>query len=192
MKATRHDEQRHQVVEAAAAVIRQFGFQKTTMNDIARALRMGKSSLYHYFQNKEEIFVEVLKTDLDGLRAEFMDAIESERTAEGKLRAYVLKRTELLARTTREHMELLEATTERYELLLKIHEIYDKDEIRIISSILEAGVKAGEFRVEDVKETSAALVTAFRAFEYPFFAAARPEKVMSSLLDILFRGIVRR
>lgn len=192
MKATRHDEQRHQVVEAAAAVIRQFGFQKTTMNDIAKALRMGKSSLYHYFPNKELIFVEVLKNDLDGLRAEFLGAIESERTAEGKLRAYVLKRTELLARKMREHMELLEATAERYELLLKIHEIYDKEEIRIISSILEAGVQAGQFALDDVKETAAALVTAFRAFEYPVLPASRSEKVLSSLLDILFRGILRR
>ncbi len=192
MKATKYDALKQQVVEAAASVIRQFGFQKTTMNDIARALRMGKSSLYHYFPNKEVIFVEVLRRDIDGIRAEFLGAIDSQRTPEGKLRAYVMKRTELLARKMREHMELLEATTERYELLLKIHEIYDKDEIRIISSILEAGVQAGQFALDDVKETAAALVTAFRAFEYPFFAAGRPEKVVSSLMDILFRGILRR
>jgi AcrR family transcriptional regulator len=183
---------RHQVVEAATAVIRQFGFYKTTMNDIARALGLGKSSLYHYFPTKESIFVEVLRSEIEGLRSEFMRAIQAEATSEGKLRAYVLKRTEILARKLREHMEFLEATSERYDLLLKIHEIYDQDEISIISSILEQGVAEGQFTIPDVKTTAEAIVTAFRAFEYPFNPDAHPEKAMESLLDVLFLGILKR
>jgi len=192
MRARTHEDQKQLVVEAAASVIRQFGFVKTTMNDIAKALHMGKSSLYHYFATKEQIFLEVLKNEIEGIRAEFMDAIEAEKMPEGKIRAYVLKRTEMLGRMLREHMGFLEATAERYELLLKIHEIYDRDEIRIISSILTQGVAEGHFAIADVKATSTAMVTAFRAFEYPFFPAAHPEKAMESLLDVLFLGILRR
>jgi AcrR family transcriptional regulator len=183
---------RLQVVQAATAVIRQFGFYKTTMNDIARALGLGKSSLYHYFPTKESIFVEVLRTEIEGLRSEFMRAIEAEATSEGKLRAYVLKRTEILARKLREHMEFLEATSERYDLLLKIHEIYDQDEISIISSILEQGVREGQFTVVDPGTTAEAIVTAFRAFEYPFYSEVHPERAMESLLDVLFLGILKR
>jgi AcrR family transcriptional regulator len=192
MKAKTHEDQRRHVVEAAASVIRQFGFEKTTMNDIARALHMGKSSLYHYFATKELIFVEVIRNEIEELRTEFMSAIDEAKTPEEKIRAYVLKRTELLGRKLREHMGFLEATVERYDLLLKIHEIYDRDEIRIISSILTQGIAEGHFAVEEVKATSIAMVTAFRAFEYPFFPAAHPEKAMESLLDVLFLGILKR
>ena len=183
---------RQQVVEAAATVIRQFGFEKTTMSDIARATGLGKSSLYHYFPTKEAIFVEVVRSEIEGLRSEFMRAIETASSSEEKLRAYVLKRTEILARKLREHMEFLEAAPERYDLLLKIHEIYDPDEIRIISSILESGVAEGQFTIADVKTTAEALVIAFRAFEYPFDSAAHPEEAMKSLLDVLFLGILKR
>jgi AcrR family transcriptional regulator len=191
MSKTR-ESQRQQVVDAAAAVIRQFGFDKTTMGDIARALGLGKSSLYHYFPTKESIFVEVVRSEIESLRSEFMRAIEAEATPEGKLRAYILKRTEMLARKLREHMEFLEATSERYDLLLKIHEIYDQDEVRIISSIIEQGVAEGQFTIADARTTAEAVVTAFRAFEYPFYADVHPQRAMESLLDVLFLGILKR
>ena len=68
MRDKTYEEQKTSVVQAAAGVIRQFGFEKTTMGDIAKALHMGKSSLYHYFSNKEDIFLEVFKTEVEELR----------------------------------------------------------------------------------------------------------------------------
>ena len=192
MKTQSYDDQKLLIVEAAASVIRQFGFEKTTMNDIARAVRMGKSSLYHYFANKELIFVEVIRSEIDGLQAEFLSTIEEQKTPAGKIRAYILKRTEMLDRKLREHLGFLEATAERYDLLLKIHDIYDRDEISIISSILSQGVSDGQFTIPDVTATATAMVTAFRAFEYPFFPAAHPEKAMESLIDVFFLGILTR
>ena len=125
------------VVQAAAGVIRQFGIQKTTMNDIAKALHMSKSYLYHYFTRKEDIFLEVFRTEVSELRGEFLKAIEAEPTPEGKLRAYILTRTEMYRRKLKQHMEFLEATAERYDLLLRIHAMFDADEMGIISGILE-------------------------------------------------------
>ena len=128
MHGKTYEDQKASVVQAAALVIKQFGFGKTTMNDIAQALHLGKSSLYHYFQSKEDIFVEVFKTKVAELRGEFLKAIDAEPTPEGKIRAYILKRTEMLRRKLTEHMEVVEDTPERYDLLLRIHEIFDEEE----------------------------------------------------------------
>jgi AcrR family transcriptional regulator len=190
-----YDEQKQSVVQAAAVVIQQFGFEKTTMGDIANALNMGKSSLYHYFTSKEDIFLEVFKTEVAELRGEFLKAIEAQPTPEGKIRAYILKRTEMLQRKLKQHMGFLEATKERYELLLRIHQMFDADEISIISGILESGVAEGRFAVRDIPTTSTVIVTAFRAFEYPFAADVQPaqmEKDLDSLLEVLFKGLLRR
>ena len=190
-----YDEQRNSVVQAAVRVIQQFGFGKTTMNDIARALRMGKSSLYHYFRSKEDIFLEVFKNEVAGLQGEFLKAIEAEHTPEGKLRAYILKRTEMYRRKVDQHMEFMEATTERYELLLKIHEIFDPEEIRIISGILQQGVAEGRFSIHDIPMTATVMVTAFRAFEYPLSAALPPaetERTVDFMLEIVFHGLLTR
>src|SRR5271157_2062757 len=123
MRDRTYDEQKTSVVLAAAAVIRQFGFEKTTMGDIAKALHMGKSSLYHYFSTKEDIFLEVFKNEVDELREEFLRAIEAEKTPEAKFRAYILTRTEMFRRKLNQHMEFIEATAERYDFLLKIHQM---------------------------------------------------------------------
>ena len=195
MRDKTYDEQKTSVVQAASAVIRQFGFDKTTMGDIAKALHMGKSSLYHYFTSKEDIFLEVFKDEVEELREEFLRAIEAEKTPEAKFRAYILTRTEMFRRKLNQHMEFLEATAERYELLLRIHQMFDQDEIRIISGILEQGVAEGRFSIPDVHTTAVVIVTAFRAFEYPFSLSATPseiEKDLDSLLEVVFKGILRR
>jgi AcrR family transcriptional regulator len=195
MHGKTYGDQKLSVVQAAAKVVQQFGFGKTTMDDIAKALHMGKSSLYHYFTSKEDIFLEVFKNEVAELRDEFLKAIEAERTQEGKLRAYILKRTEMYRRKLNQHMEFIEATTERYELLLRIHEMFDPDEIRIISGILEQGVAEGRFSIRDIPMTATVMVTAFRAFEYPFSVAQQTvdtEKTLDSLLEVVFQGLLTR
>jgi|SRR5271157_3780385 len=195
MRDKTYDEQKMSVVQAAAGVIRQFGFEKTTMGDIAKALHVGKSSLYHYFTSKEDIFLEVFKNEVEDLREEFLRAIEVQKTPEAKFRAYILTRTDMLRRKLNQHMEFIEATTERYELLLRIHQMFDQDEIRIISGILDQGVAEGRFSIPDVHTTAVVIVTAFRAFEYPFSPSAdqsEAEKTLDLLLEVVFKGILRR
>ena len=196
MHGKAYDDQKAAVVQAAAVVIQQFGFEKTTMGDIAKALHMSKSSLYHYFTSKEDIFLEVFKNEVAGLRDGFLKAIEAAPTPEEKIRAYFLKRTEMYRLKLNQHMGFVEATTERYDLLLRIHEMFDEEEIRILSGILSQGVTEGRFSVRDIRTTSTAIVTAFRAFEYPFSTAMQSfsdtEKDLDCLLDVLFQGLLRR
>jgi len=195
MDGAAHEDYRKRILHTAGNVIRQFGFEKTTMSDIARALRKGKSSLYHYFTNKEQIFEEVLRSEIDELKVEFLRIIEEEPTVEGKIRAYVLNRMEVFRRLARRHMSFIESTAERYDLLLKIHEEYDLEEVRIISDIFARGVKEGRFMIRDISTTATTFVTALKAFEYPFSKvanAARTGKELGSLLEILFSGILAR
>jgi AcrR family transcriptional regulator len=195
MHGKTYDDLKTSVVQAAARVIQQFGLEKTTMTDIAKALRMGKSSLYHYFTSKEDIFVEVLRYEVMEIQAEFLKAIQAEPTPEGKIRAYIQKRTEILRQKLKQHMAFIEATPERYDLLLRIHELFDEDEIRIISGILEEGNASGRFAVSDVRTTATAIVIAFRAFEYPFSAALETgelDRNVDSLLDVFFNGLLKR
>jgi AcrR family transcriptional regulator len=190
-----HDDFRKLILHAAGNVIRQFGFEKTTMNDIAKAIRKGKSSLYHYFTNKEQIFEEVLRSEIAELKVEFMKVIEAEPAPESKIRAYVLNRMEMFRKLARRHMSFIERTAERYDLLLKIHEEYDQEEIRIISEIFTQGVAEGLFVIRDIPTTAATFVTALKAFEYPFSKLSNPARTgreLGSLLEMLFSGILAR
>jgi AcrR family transcriptional regulator len=184
-----------QILNTAEAVFHHFGFAKTTMQDIARALQKGKSSLYHYFASKDEIIVELLHKEIAELKAEFFKAIDAEATPERKIRAYILTRMKMFQQKMSQHMSYIEQTSEREELLRRIHAIYDPDEIRIISGLLQEGVAGGRFAIDDIPATAEAMVYSLKAFEHPFTQAmdeAGIERMLDFTLQILFYGIVPR
>ena len=53
--AARETEQRARIVATAERLFREIGFQKTTVADIARELRMSPANVYRFFGAKSEI-----------------------------------------------------------------------------------------------------------------------------------------
>jgi len=60
------------------------------MEEVAKALKMGKSSIYYYFNSKEEIFDAVVLYEANILRNELTTAIKSVESPIGKMEKYVL------------------------------------------------------------------------------------------------------
>jgi AcrR family transcriptional regulator len=58
-------EKRRSVYEVAATVFAQYGFRRTTMNDIAQAAGISRPALYLMFDNKEHLFHELSSYRLD-------------------------------------------------------------------------------------------------------------------------------
>ncbi len=78
-RATRHDNRRQRLLDAAAGLFRERGFHVTSMRDIARAVGMLSGSIYYHFSSKEEMLRAV---DEEGLRhiAALFDAAVAEET----------------------------------------------------------------------------------------------------------------
>jgi TetR/AcrR family transcriptional regulator, cholesterol catabolism regulator len=56
---------REDILLAAAEVLRQNGYDATTMKDIAAKVNLTAASLYHHFKNKDFLLLEVLKIGLE-------------------------------------------------------------------------------------------------------------------------------
>ena len=52
-----------QIIKVAQKRFGQYGFEKTTMNEIASDLNMCKGSLYYYFPDKEHLYIAVAKKE---------------------------------------------------------------------------------------------------------------------------------
>ena len=52
----KHQAKRDAVYDAASAVFAQYGFRRTTMNDIAKSAGISRPALYLMFENKEDLF----------------------------------------------------------------------------------------------------------------------------------------
>lgn len=50
------DDRKQELVTTATEVFLKYGYKKTTLDDVADAVGMQKSSLYHYFKNKDDLF----------------------------------------------------------------------------------------------------------------------------------------
>ena len=53
-------ERRHEIQRAAAKVFKQRGYQGTTLNHVAEALKTDRASLYYYVGGKEELFQDIV------------------------------------------------------------------------------------------------------------------------------------
>jgi TetR/AcrR family transcriptional regulator len=68
-----YDEQREQILAAAAYMFAQRGYTATTMNELAAACGVSKPTLYHYVRDKHDLLAQIARghvTRLEALLAE--------------------------------------------------------------------------------------------------------------------------
>ncbi|MEC7761294.1 MAG: TetR/AcrR family transcriptional regulator [Pseudomonadota bacterium] len=70
-----YDEKRSSILRTSAKLFATHGYDGTSVTDITRACRISKSTLYHYFQSKEDILYEIAHSYMTGFLAD-MEAFE--------------------------------------------------------------------------------------------------------------------
>ncbi len=86
---TAYNRKREDILKAAEKRFSRHGIKKTTIEEVARDLRIGKTSLYNYFNSKEHLFQETVKW----LCADFLETIKTnfnneELSPEERLKVY--------------------------------------------------------------------------------------------------------
>ena len=56
---------RQEILRTAARLFQQQGYDATSMNDVAAALKLSKGGLYHHFQSKDEILFHIMSHAMD-------------------------------------------------------------------------------------------------------------------------------
>jgi AcrR family transcriptional regulator len=190
------EEIRESVLNVAQEIFTRYGFQKATMDDIARAMGKGKSSIYYYYSSKEEIFSAVVEKELSELRSKIMAAVELATGPREKLKAYVNERMQGLGKMVNLFNVLRTEFIAQRDFTDQIRMKTDEEEIRIIRSILDEGVSGGIFNLEDTWLTSIVIVTALKGMEIPLVISSKEENhleiTLDRLLDILFYGMLKR
>jgi AcrR family transcriptional regulator len=186
---------REAIVDIAREIFARYGYRKTTMDTIARAARKGKSSVYYYFKNKEELMQAVLDKEIAGLKREIANAMALATDPQEKFHTYVLTRMRIFGRIARSFSTFKYEYLEEYNIIQRLRENYDKYEMKFIRDILEEGLKKGVFSMADPQMTAFAIVVALKGFEYMWATEEDLEKIekkILSLTDILFNGILKR
>jgi AcrR family transcriptional regulator len=193
---TQKDNIRESIVNAAIDIFSKYGFKKTTMDDIAMALGKGKSSIYYYFRNKEEIFQAVLEKEVTLLKSKLQEAIDEKKNPKGKLKAYIITRMDGFERMLNFYNAVKNEYLAQFAFIESIRYRYDQEEIANVQLILEEGIEKEDFSIEDPYLASLAIVTSMKGFEIPLFIQGRRgqdlEQRVDKLLKMLFNGILKK
>ena len=193
---TQKDNIRESIVNAASDIFSKYGYRKTTMDDIALALGKGKSSIYYYFRNKEEIFQAVLEQEVILLKSKLQKAVNGKKHHKGKLKAYIITRMQGIESMLNFYNAVKNEYLAQFEFIERIRYRYDQEEIANIQGILEEGIEKGVFRIDDTFLASIAIVTSMKGFEIPLYIKRKEgqelEPRVDKLLKMLFNGILKK
>ncbi len=70
---------RQEILRTAARLFQQQGYDATSMNDVAAALKLSKGGLYHHFQSKDEILFNLMNHAMDITQERVIDAVREDR-----------------------------------------------------------------------------------------------------------------
>lgn len=185
-----HENYRNKIITKSQAIFERFGYKKTTIADIARALTKGKSSIYYYFNSKEEIYIAVLEAEANQLKKKVLQAVNAEPLAESKIKAYIETRMLSLKNLTNLN-NYIQNSFLPDERLRKLRESYDNVEIKIILDILNYGIHKNRFSVKNPELTAIMLLTIIKSLEIPVLNESLEslQDRIDELLPILFHGI---
>ncbi|WP_405801001.1 TetR/AcrR family transcriptional regulator [Streptomyces sp. NBC_01506] len=138
------------LLEKATLLFAEKGYENTTLQDVAAAVGVSRTALYHYVTSKEELLAMLVERMSLGL-ADTLAALwaRTDLTPEGKLREL----TDMLVRQRAEspHQFRVHDQTESVlpEPLRSRHRQARRDVLAALSGVIEEGVGKGEFKPLD-------------------------------------------
>ena len=182
---TKEDFVRMQIIEASKTVFKKHGYKKATMNHIAKASDKGRSTLYYYYQNKNEVFEAFVKAEYEKRIKETSNNVSKEYSIEKNLSTYRKIKLEHLIALSSNYTSILKDLKENdiflYHLLADIR----AKEVRIIENCIHWALEKNEIKPiskKDISFLAFALVTITDSLEKEIFLYQRfPNKIFDQL-----------
>lgn len=189
------DSNRENILKIAREIFSKYGYKKTTLDDIANAVRKGKSSLYYYFNSKEDLFHAVIMKEVEILAYELEIVINRNTDPADKLRDYILTKIKTY-RGLANFYHAIENDITAIGFIEEVKQRYEQDEIRMIKRILIEGVRKNEFEIYDFNLAAIGITMAIKGLEMPlsagFYGNVNLESSVDIILKIICYGIMRR
>lgn len=180
------------ILEAARKRFVRYGYGKTSLDEIAADLGIGKATIYHYFKSKEDIFLHVLKKESRSLRSALQKSLEKAGTPREKLKIFLAKHFEFMSGNVNVSRLMLDPWRNLQPLFDKgLREFYGEQFV-LLRGILQEGIRDNSFRQMDAKQVSVLLLSLLRSFFIPGFRLEKSyshKKMLHTFMNIVSDGI---
>jgi AcrR family transcriptional regulator len=186
---------RERILEVAARLFREIGYQKTTVADIAKVLRMSPANVYRFFDSKKAIHEGVARTLMGGVEQVAQAIATRPGSAASRLR-------ELLSTVHRMNSERYVGDSKLHEMVeIAMEESWEvcvahmERITQTIASVIADGAAAGEFEAPDVPSAAMCTCTAMMRFFHPQMiaqAANKPGPSLDQMIDFVLASLAPR
>ena len=161
-------ERREQIIQAADEHFRHYGYGKTTVADLARAIGLSSAYIYKFFDSKRAIGEAVCQQILGGIVADARAVAEERGPRSDRLRRLfqtVARRgLELFFQHRKVHDLAVFACNERWPTI----EVYKERMSEVLAQLIVEGREAGDFEKKTpLDETVGAILLTMAAFMHP-------------------------
>jgi AcrR family transcriptional regulator len=186
---------RERILLTAERLFREIGYQKTTVADIAKVLRMSPANVYRFFDSKKSINEGVARSLMGGVETAARDIATKRGSASSRLR-------ELLATIHRMNSERYVEDSKLHEMVeVAMEESWGVCEAHIhqltetIGVVIAEGAASGEFEAPDVPLAATCVCAAMIRFFHPQMiaqSAKKPGPSLDQMIDFVLAGLAPR
>jgi AcrR family transcriptional regulator len=186
---------RERILVVAERLFRQIGYQKTTVADIAKELRMSPANVYRFFDSKKAIHEDVARRLMGEVEIEAEAIANKPGPAADRMR-------ELLTTVHRMNSERYVGDSKLHEMVeIAMEESWEVCVAHIsridekIGAVIARGVASGEFEAADVPLAAMCACTAMVRFFHPQMIAQsvnKPGPSLDQMIDFVLAGLSPR
>ncbi len=146
---------RERIIAAALQLFTRRGYFSTSVPDMARAAQVSVGSIYHYFQDKEDVARELFQSLMKGLQEALAKIAQDKDTAHDRCRAAMAMLFEL-TETNRDAMDFMLYAKHR-DFLPSERPVCSSKPFETMRGFVQEGMESGEIRRMDVMVATSCL-----------------------------------
>ncbi|OEZ82921.1 HTH-type transcriptional repressor KstR2 [Janthinobacterium sp. HH106] len=176
---------RDQIVAAATDYFSRYGYEKTTVSDLARAIGFSKAYIYKFFESKQAIGEHICASCLRQIETEVRNAVAAAGQPPEQLRRMFRASVEASLRLFFQDRKLYDiaasAATGRWPAV----QAYELAMGALLQDILQQGRKTGDFeRKTPLDETASAIYLVMRPYVNPLLLQHSVDSSETAVLQL--------
>ena len=189
---------RDRILVVAERLFREIGYQKTTVADIAKVLRMSPANVYRFFDSKKAIHEGVARTLMGGVEDAAQAIAARPGPAAARLRELIITihrmNSERYVGDSKLHEMVEIAMEESWEVCVA----HMQTLVESIAGVVAQGVASGEFETADVPLTALSICQGMIGYFHPQMIAqamtkpGKPHAEIDQMIDFLLVGLATR
>ncbi|HPF07536.1 MAG TPA: TetR/AcrR family transcriptional regulator [Spirochaetota bacterium] len=179
-------------------VFAEYGYKKTTIEDIAESMGMAVGTLYLYAKNKRDLYLSSVAYGLNLWQQSVKEAVIKAEPGGP------LAKLEALCFTAYHYLSgdsILQKILERDPELLPLFESKDpyldinRESVAMLKSILAEGVEAGIFEIPDIDDAAKSLFFIYIMFVQKTYIATEGDAVkgmFNIIINLMIKGLLKK